>query len=418
MEVRKVFGLLLVIAITTKAFEISEEQYKNVIHKLQELKVTHTKEITEIKNDLLLEREQNTRLSKEIEEMKIELKRYKSVDVKPKTFNATDLEERVLVLELEVSSLQAAMTEVLDEVDDLETSQNTQDERMNSMEDNINYIEVDVDSLESGYVDLLVRVDTNEEDIILHREQIQLLENDLDDVEELVTVLDGRITELESSDVEITDRLEGVEAFVNVTDGQDIDSRVELLEVTASNHEAELDVIIANTTALATDLSELCMDVAENVLHITEIRNEVDVVENIVGSHAIGFHANLNDMTPYPEQIIVYGNVRLNLGNYYDSSSGVFVTPRAGLYYFSMHMRQVRIDSAADRLQVQKNGVAQCTGSTDSESTTHVLRTSTCNVILHLETGDEVSVYAPADADSEFLDETANSFNGFFIRGV
>ncbi len=418
MEFRKVFGLLLAFAITAKAFEITEEQFKNVIHELQELKDTHSKEITNIKSDLLSEREQNTGMRKEIEEMKIELKRYRSVDVKPKTFNTSDLEERVLVLELEVSSLQSALAEVSDDVDDLETSQNTQDERMNSMEENINNIEVDVDSLESGYVDLLVRVDTNEEDIILHREQIQVLENDLDAVEELVTVHDGSITELESSDVEINDRLQGVEAFVNVTDGQDLDSRVRVLEVIASNHEEELDVIIANTTVIATDLSELYVDVAENVLDITEIGNEVDVLENIVGAYAIGFHAILNDYTPYPEQIVIYGNVRLNLGGHYNSSSGVFVTPRAGLYYFSMHMWQTRRDTDQDQIRLRKNGAFQCSTITDSDSTSPLYQTASCNVLLQLEIGDVIDVYGISNLDSEFIGETGNYFNGFFIRGV
>ncbi len=427
MEITNI--LLLVIFVLfpqhTIAAENKGEESNDVLLKLDHFKDYVNKEVAQMKNDLIMEMKKNIKMDKkiaEIEQKLVECRTVKS-DVKMKaskeSYNASDLEERVQMLELEVSTLQAALVEVSGNVDNLEASQNTQDERMNSIEDDINNMEGDVNSLESGYVDLLVRVDTNEENIVLHREQINVLENDLDNVAEKVVILDGRVTELEGSDEDISVRLEELETFANVTESMQLDSRVEALEQVALNHEEELQALETNTTALINDISELQVDVRENELDITDISNKVDILDNIVGLDAVGFHAILNDLTAYPNQIVVYGDVWLNLGNAYDNSSGIFSAPQRGLYYFSMHVRHVRPDTMRDEFRIEKNGVGQCSATTDSETTeTTIYDDSSCNVVLQLETGDTVNVYATGTTDVDFNGNIANYFNGFFIRGL
>ncbi len=400
-------------ATITKTFDITEEQFNNILDELRNV----NEKILNLNQELKNERKLNVEMNNDLSEMRKEIIACKSIETqlasfkaKKYTYNTSDLEERVLVLELEVSSLQAALVEVDQDVDNLETDQSIQDERMNDLEDEVN-------SLEHGYVDLLVRVDTNEEDIVLHREQINVLENDIDLVEADVTMLDERITQLESSDEKFNDRLGELEMFANLTKNQDLDSRVDSLEAISSSHHDVLAALETNTTLLGVEVLELQGSVAENILEITDINSEIDVLQNIVGEDAIGFHAILNDLTPYPGQIVAYGNVRLNLGNHYNSSSGIFTVPRAGLYHFSMHVRHARYGGDVDKFMIQLNGANQCSGATDSESTSQLYDDSSCNVLLYLSVGDTVNVYAYTNADSELYENISNYFNGFFIRG-
>ncbi len=422
---RLIFALLILFSPTANGFEISEKQLKNILDQMHELREAYdkvTEEVRDIKGELQTERRWNIEMGKELTELKKantllerEFVTFKSKEGK---YNTSDLEDRVMILELEVSNIQTTLVEVVDEVDDLETGQSIQDDRMNNMEANINIVEGDVNSLESGYVDLLVRVDTNEEDIILHREQVNVLEKDIDHMVQQLTIMDGRITQLETSDGQIIDRLDNLETFANVTDSKDLDSRIEMLESIASNHEHEIDLLEINTSVLAERIADLQVKVAGNIDEIAEMSSEVDVLENIVGQDAVVFYAKLNDFTPYPDQTIVYGNVRLNLGNHYNSSSGIFTAPRSGIYYFSVNVRQTRQGIVADQFQIRLNGAGQCHAITDSETTAVISPTSSCNALLQLKTGDLVTVYAASNADSEFYDIDANYFNGFFIRGI
>ena len=93
-----------------------------------------------------------------------------------------------------------------------------------------------------------------------------------------------------------------------MTENKELDSRVEVLENIASNHEEEITALETNTSVLAAEVSELQGIVADNVLEIEEINGAIAQLENIVGQDAVAFHAILNDFTPYPDQVIVYGN--------------------------------------------------------------------------------------------------------------
>ena len=126
MEARQGFCLLLFALLMKKtlAFKITEEQFNFVLHKLSKLDKLEKaydgihEEIREIKDDLIMERTKNTELNKDLIGMKKETEACKimeseleKIKAKGVNYNDSDLEERVVILELEVANLQVTLIE-------------------------------------------------------------------------------------------------------------------------------------------------------------------------------------------------------------------------------------------------------------------------------------------------------------------
>ena len=216
--------------------EVSDNEYKNIVMEIKESLVKEMKDdvdkriylaTNKLKNDFI-------KLAEKVNQIEIKVSQIMEIafedkvtltnphtdtknviEPKAKLNNTNELEDRVEILELEVSFLQTALDGVAGEVDDLEADQTSQDNRMNNLEGEVNELEDELNSLEAGYVDLLMRVDTAEEDIILHREQINVLDNQDDLFDEELALLDGRVTQLEGFNQDNTQRLDDLDNLVN-----------------------------------------------------------------------------------------------------------------------------------------------------------------------------------------------------------
>ena len=408
--------------------EVSGSEYKNIFMEIKESIAKEMKEEMDKRIDMATRQLKNdfVKLAEKVNKIEIKVSQIMEVtftnphtdtknviEPKAKLNNTSELEDRVEILELEVSFLQTALDGVADEVDDLQADQTSQDNRMNNLEGDINDLEDEVNSLESGYVDLLMRVDTAEEDIILHREQINVLDNRDDLFDEELTLLDGRVTQLEGFTQDNTQRLEAVEHLANVTNMD-----VETLEVIVENHDAEITQLDNNVTDAFDEISAVRFSVKDNQMDIRELDDRLGSVETVVSSETIAFHAYLDGPATMPDQIIVYDIIVLNSGNLYNSSSGVFTVNQHGIYLFTMSIRNSRSGTAHDRFLLRKNGVSYCVPITDSESTTSVYVDTSCTVIMEAYPGDEIYVYADATADSLIGSSIQNYFSGMLVRGL
>ncbi len=388
----------------TKQVKVELNEIKSVTNGLRKDFDKLAEEMKRIKKDI-----SNTHVTEPNDKMNIDPKeipvaKTKHAESDVMIYNSSDLEDRVEILEIEVSTLQAALEGVAGEVDDLEADQTSQDDRMNN-------IESEVSELQSGYVDLLMRVDTTEEDVILHGAQINVLENKVGLVSEEVTLIDGRVTLLESANEDIMKTLQWLQESAN-----DTSSRTEALENTAVNHDEQLSILTSNVTTVSEDIVELHYSVDGNKNDITGILNRLTEVESIVGLETIAFHAYGEIDAPVPGQIVVFDTPILNLGNCYNASSGIFTAPQHGVYFFSMKLRNLRSGADHDMFYIYKDGVNKCNGATDGETEINTIVDATCSAIIEMQSGDEVYVFANANADSRFDGIATNFFMGFLVR--
>ncbi len=335
------------------------------------------------------------------------------IELKYKMNNTSELEDRVEILELEVSFLQTALDGVAGDVDDVEADQTSQDNRMNNIEGNINELEDEVNSLEAAYVNLLMRVDTTEEDIILLGEQMNVLENQVDLFEDEMNLFDGRVAQLENYNEENTERLDDLEDLTNITN-----TKLETLEDVVANLEANIATLDNNVTLIVDELSAIQLNVGENKMAITELEDMLSALETKVGTETIAFHAHLSDTAAVPGKVVVYGTIVVNAGNCYNSSSGVFTVPKHGIYLFSMKVRNLRSGTDHDQYYMRKNGANIGMALTDGETSTGAYVDTTCTSIVEAQAGDEIHVYADGNADIPFSGTVSTYFSGMLVRGI
>lgn len=116
-----------------------------------------------------------------------------------------------------------------------------------------------------------------------------------------------------------------------------------------------------------------------------------------------------------PNSIIIYKNVFLNLGGYYNMGSGIFTAPRSGVYTFAVSVYSDagapgNLLSSCASLQVNNLLVA---GAKD-QNTYDQEDSATIVVVLQLSAGDQVTVNLPKGC---FLcdDSHYNTFSGFLL---
>ena len=106
----------------------------------------------------------------------------------------------------------------------------------------------------------------------------------------------------------------------------------------------------------------------------------------------IGFTAQGN--TRMSSGVLQVANVKTNLGQSYDSSTGKFMCKHGGLFYFSLHLIKTRVSTGADMVYcyIRKNGISQIYTTidpNDSYADAGSYGTSV-SLVVHLNAGDYV----------------------------
>ncbi|KAK3601563.1 hypothetical protein CHS0354_027799 [Potamilus streckersoni] len=94
----------------------------------------------------------------------------------------------------------------------------------------------------------------------------------------------------------------------------------------------------AKRLLLQNDVEILMLKVEELKRGYSQLSNDnIELAGNITFVSHIGFTVRISKTTLYvPGQIVIFDNVMVNEGNFYDSSTGRFRAPYRGLYSFSV----------------------------------------------------------------------------------
>ncbi|CAC5425918.1 unnamed protein product [Mytilus coruscus] len=120
------------------------------------------------------------------------------------------------------------------------------------------------------------------------------------------------------------------------------------------------------------------------------------------------FTATLSkDLTPPVNQIIIFDSVKTNIGGHYSSSTGVFTSPRNGLYMISATMRSTASKHLHCELWVNEAMKEKIFGTN--------LSTGTVNAVLQLKTGDKVFIRKDHRSGEGIIGRDWSMFSGYFI---
>ncbi|XP_052101192.1 complement C1q-like protein 3 [Mytilus californianus] len=120
------------------------------------------------------------------------------------------------------------------------------------------------------------------------------------------------------------------------------------------------------------------------------------------------FTANLSKhFTPQINQIIKFDSVKTNVGGHYSPSTGIFTTPRNGLYMISATMRSDGSKHLHCELWVNDAMKEKLFGTNYS--------TGTINAVLQLKTGDKVFIKKDQHSGETIVGGDWSMFSGYFI---
>ncbi|VDI20195.1 Hypothetical predicted protein [Mytilus galloprovincialis] len=167
----------------------------------------------------------------------------------------------------------------------------------------------------------------------------------------------------------------------------------------------------------------LIMTSLNNICNFTFITTENEIVEDLLnvifklkkskcyggGQTSIpAFTATLSkDLTPQINEIIIFDSVKTNVGGHYSSSTGIFTSPRNGLYMISATMRSTATKHLHCELMVNEGMKVKIFGTNYS--------TGTISVVLLLKTGDKVSIKKDHRSGEGILGREWSMFSGYFI---
>ena len=130
-----------------------------------------------------------------------------------------------------------------------------------------------------------------------------------------------------------------------------------------------------------------------------------------------GSGANGLALSSSAAEITIFTNVSINRGNHFNSSTGRFTVPVAGIYEFGLQMIGGNANDVY-RFVFYKNGVAQSPQLRldTSDSTNTDYETGTMVAYYDLLKGDYVSVYGLSDGGNDkYSNITYDSFRGRLI---
>ena len=194
--------------------------------------------------------------------------------------NETELEERVTVLEFQMTNVQADIATINSDV--------------SVVTDDLTTLESEVDDLE-------------------------------EDVEAQLTLLESDIFFIQSDQITQDERLQQLEENMESVAGTLLDMNDAILS---------LETAYQELNASLTEVSEIVDDLGEFVSGLDMRLNRLEL------NGTFAFHAVLETYESIPANTIVpFTLVKTNLGNGYNSATGVFTVPPGGggMYYFYMH---------------------------------------------------------------------------------
>ncbi|CAG04689.1 unnamed protein product [Tetraodon nigroviridis] len=157
---------------------------------------------------------------------------------------------------------------------------------------------------------------------------------------------------------------------------------------------------VAGDTDVWTEVKALKTILMEAMVKQTILQKQVDELkeEQARGKTKVAFYAALSDtgnIGPFQtEKKLTYSKVFTNIGNAYNSSTGVFIAPVKGVYSFQF--TAFGFTSCTIRLQVYKNNKKIM--SNWKHSSLNVATYVTNSLILELEAGDTVHFSLPSGA--------------------
>ncbi|XP_072911809.1 complement C1q tumor necrosis factor-related protein 3-like [Hemitrygon akajei] len=143
---------------------------------------------------------------------------------------------------------------------------------------------------------------------------------------------------------------------------------------------------------------------------VSQLEKEVSTLQNYVPS--VIFHAQVSyGSNPVGPTKLIYNQVDINNGQAYNASSGNFIAPMNGIFYFSYSLLG-QTNSLDTLVQLMKNGVAQ--------SYIHSLlhsdqaQTASMSIILPLVRGD--IVWVKLLQGSTWSERNSLNFQGFLLK--
>ncbi|KAL1006076.1 hypothetical protein UPYG_G00067530 [Umbra pygmaea] len=130
-------------------------------------------------------------------------------------------------------------------------------------------------------------------------------------------------------------------------------------------------------------------------------------------SAALGISAG--NIGPFnTETTLVYKKVFTNIGNYYNSSTGIFTAPVKGVYHFTFHCHTY--NGIRGYIFLYKNGVAMA-ATADQPTSGDPADNGSNGLVLMLEVGDEIYMRLPIN--SWIYDDNdgynLSTFNGILL---
>jgi hypothetical protein len=109
--------------------------------------------------------------------------------------------------------------------------------------------------------------------------------------------------------------------------------------------------------------------------------------------------------------VIDFDDVLTNIGNGYHAHGGLFITPVAGMYVFTVTI-SVPGNTVQNRVVIMRNSGELCRTYVDP----HINAQGTCVAVVHLAVGDEVWASDMWGNNNDLIDGSFwSSFSGFLI---
>ncbi len=185
-----------------------------------------------------------------------------------------------------------------------------------------------------------------------------------------------------------------------------LDVREDVFDIGADVVRVSADVLVAEENIDTLEANDEAQDQQISVLETT-VNDYLDV--------AIGFHVTLNSakQTLAKGDAVLFDTIVTNYGEAFDLTSGSFVAPRHGLYWFSSYM--LTSDSALPTdLCIMVNGACVCAESAGTDLINdRAYDTGTCSALVELQPGDIVNVVFYWDYQSDGGEVHHNRHTGF-----
>jgi hypothetical protein len=140
----------------------------------------------------------------------------------------------------------------------------------------------------------------------------------------------------------------------------------------------------------------------------------IDNAGRVTMPYQPAFHAMANSMNNVTSGTLIYGGVTFNTGNHYNSSTGVFTAPIAGVYQFHASCYTQAYTGASASASIAVNGIMRQIGEVSEVGGNFGYDGINMSVIVKLAQNDQVSINFRHGGELH-LNPNNNSFSGSLI---